>query len=129
MSDELKILHDLIPTKPKLREADGMQIVMSGDHTTQFACDAEAQFFVKAYEEVPGLLDELERRRASDQDARITFLEKALEISDDTNKLLEDKLAATEQRLTDEVKRRTEAQTRGRRLAQALVRMQNALGK
>jgi hypothetical protein len=128
MSFTLKTLHESISQKPELRDADGILVAVSGKHTTQFASNTEAQFFVAAYNEVPALIAELEARRATDKDAEIgaarleaaTYYERIGE--------LEAKLAETEARLTEETKRRTEAQVRARTLAQALVRMRNALG-
>lgn len=126
MSD-LRALLEMMTTKPELHERDGISVAVSGDHTTQFANETEAKLFVACVRELPAILDELEARRASDPDARISFLERALDLADENYKLLEQRFNETETRLLAETKARTAAQVRARNLAVALRGLKNAM--
>lgn len=98
------------------------QTKSGGEHAIQFADDSEALFFYACVNNLPGILDELEARRASDRDAELeaTRLEAATYY--ETIGELDLKLRSTAELLRLETAKRTQAQGRARKLALALLR-------
>lgn len=107
--DDLLTLHALTSPAPRLEHEHGMAVVVTGDHTTQFARGADAQFFVAAHREVPALVArvrELETQLGQGEldqaRARVADLERALEHEQGRARELEQgitKLTAENERL------------------------------
>jgi hypothetical protein len=128
MSENLRRLLEMMTTRPELSENDGIVVAVSGDHTTQFANNVEAQFFVACAREVPALLAELDLRRDSDPDAELNAVRLEAATYYETIGELTQKLETTEEALRLETALRTKAQVRARKLAQALVVVRDAVG-
>ena len=53
-----------MPVAPRLGHTDGMAVAVLGERIACFPSEADAPFFVRAYAEVPAILDELDDARA-----------------------------------------------------------------
>ena len=59
MKDTLRRLHSLIPSRPRLIRASGIDLAEIDDHCIQFDSNPTCQFFLLAYDAIPALLEEI----------------------------------------------------------------------
>ena len=112
MHEHLRALHAAVPA-PKLTHSEGLAVVATGEHITQFGSEAAARFFVEAHREVPALLEELAELAKVTDPAYVRELELRLATAQRDILDVERLLARSERTLKVETAAHTRAQQAG----------------
>ena len=116
-----------MPVAPKLTHSDGITVVQLGERVVLFPDEASTRFFVEAYTAVPALEGEVATLRKEIDEGALHAANAQIAALEADKALALQEIVKLEQRLQDEVERRTAATARATVLTKLLRRVREQL--